>query len=116
MGFRGTRSIGLLLALAGVAACDGQIGSTPGGSGSPGSEVSGTGRPGSSSTGTSAFGAAPASLKRLRIVEYQSSIRDLLGEAVVVPTDLDSDLARGGYTTISAAVDPYSSSGIEKFE
>ncbi len=63
-----------------------------------------------------ALTAAPASLKRLRLGEYQSSIRALLGDTLTLPSDLDGDLARGGYTTISAAVDPYSSAGIERFE
>jgi Protein of unknown function (DUF1587) len=62
------------------------------------------------------FGAAPASLKRLRAVEYQNSIKDLLGAQVSVPAELETDLARGGFTTISAAIDPYSSTGIEHFE
>ncbi len=97
-----------------VIGCTGVLNGSDGSSRpSPGTAGGGSQSPGAISGKVSA---GAASLKRLRVEEYTNCIHDLLGDGVRVPKELQPDLARGGFSTISAAVDPYSSDGIEKFE
>ena len=45
--------------------------------------------------------AAEAQLHRLTVLQYQNSIRDLFGEDLEVPTDLEPDSKLHGYTSVA---------------
>src|SRR5262245_7527274 len=39
-------------------------------------------------------------LRRLTVIEYQNSLRDLLGPAIVIPTELEADTVLNGFAAI----------------
>ena len=52
-----------------------------------------------------AFTPAPSTLRRLTVAQYQNSVRDLLGDTITVPPDLEPDTVFSGFATIGAAQD-----------
>jgi Protein of unknown function (DUF1592)/Protein of unknown function (DUF1588)/Protein of unknown function (DUF1595)/Protein of unknown function (DUF1585)/Protein of unknown function (DUF1587) len=65
---------------------------------------------------TAAFSPAPSTLRRLTVVQYRNSVRDLLGAGVTVPTDLEPDTALDGFASIGAARIALSAQATEQFE
>ncbi|MDB4983383.1 MAG: Cellulose-binding domain protein [Myxococcales bacterium] len=57
-----------------------------------------------------------SSLRRLTVAQYRNSVRDLLGAAITVPSDLESDTALDGFASIGAARVPLSAIATEQFE
>jgi hypothetical protein len=62
------------------------------------------------------FAPTPASMKRLTLRQYRNSVRDLLGQSVRVPTDLEVDTPLYGFSTIGAAQLSVSPRAAEQFE
>jgi len=83
-----------------------------GGAGNGG--VGGSG--GAGGTSTPAFAPAPATLRRLTLGQYTNSVRDLLGAAVTLPTDLEPDTSLNGFASIGAARTAFSPHAIEQLE
>jgi hypothetical protein len=113
----------LSLATAASAACSGQIGE-PGGSGVTGGPGStSAGRPGATGTavggGTDSqpgpFIAAPGGMLRLTQSQYRNSLRDLFGDWLTMPSDLEADLVEEGFSTVGSARVTTSSDGVEKY-
>jgi hypothetical protein len=61
------------------------------------------------------FVAAPAAMRRLTTIQYQNSIRTLLGD-IDVSTELEADTAVNGFVAIGAAHATISPSAAEKYE
>lgn len=67
-------------------------------------------------------GPAPAhepagpTLKRLTASQYTASIRDLLGDAVLIPDDLEPDESVNGLLTVGSSVTSISPVGVEEYE
>jgi Protein of unknown function (DUF1592)/Protein of unknown function (DUF1588)/Protein of unknown function (DUF1595)/Protein of unknown function (DUF1585)/Protein of unknown function (DUF1587) len=57
-----------------------------------------------------------SSLRRLTVAQYRNSVRDLLGAATTLPSDLESDTALDGFASIGAARVPLSAIATEQFE
>lgn len=55
-------------------------------------------------------------LKRLTQAQYGNSLRDLLGDTLVVPEDLEPDAASDGLLVIGGTVNSLSSLGVEQYE
>jgi hypothetical protein len=114
---RNTQGITLAIALLGTACGSGQIGDAADGLPKNGTHTGTTGQPGTDGgiandpnhPGTSAtFVPAAAALRKLTVAQYQSSVRDLLGQGsasndITVPTDLEADTAVNGFFAIGAA-------------
>lgn len=60
--------------------------------------------------------AAAAELHRLTVVQYQNSVRDLLGADITVPTALEPDSKLHGYTSVAAGQQTISPVAAEKYE
>jgi hypothetical protein len=60
--------------------------------------------------------AAEAQLHRLTVLQYQNSIRDLFGEDLEVPTDLEPDSKLHGYTSVATGELTISPIAAEKYE
>lgn len=60
--------------------------------------------------------AAETQLHRLTVLQYQNSIRDLLGEDIEVPTDLEPDSKLHGYTSVATGELTISPVAAEKYE
>src|SRR5687767_12219140 len=61
------------------------------------------------------FTPAAGGLRRLTAIEYRNTIVDLVGQGVPLPTALEADLPKEGFTTIGAALDPLSPRGVEQY-
>ena len=59
---------------------------------------------------------APATLRRLTAAEYTNTLRDLFGEALVLPTSLEPDLDVHGSYEIGAGQTAISPLGVERYE
>jgi hypothetical protein len=57
-----------------------------------------------------------SALRRLTVAQYQNSLRDLLGEGITLPDDLEPDTVINGFTSIGAARISLSSRATEQFE
>lgn len=55
-------------------------------------------------------------LKRLTAAQYGNSLRDLLGDTLVVPDDLEPDAASDGLLVVGGTVNSLSSLGVEQYE
>lgn len=55
-------------------------------------------------------------LKRLTRSQYSNSLRDLLGDELVVPDDLEPDASSEGLLVLGGAVNSLSSLGVEQYE
>lgn len=114
--------LALSLAAAATAACSGQIGE-PGGSGvtgGPGSSTraaggSGTAVGGGSDSQPGPFIAAPGGMQRLTQSQYAHSLRDLFGDWLTTPFDLEADLVEEGFSNVGSARVSTSSQGVEKY-
>lgn len=62
------------------------------------------------------FEPAPPVLSRLTAEQYGHAVRDLLGEAVVVPRDLEPDVPIAGFVAVGSALTPVSPRGVEQYE
>jgi hypothetical protein len=91
-------------------------GSGAGGSGTGGSGAGGSGTGGSGGTSPPAFVPAPATLRRLTLDQYANTVRDLLGQSITLPTDLEPDTSLNGFASIGAARTAFSPRAIEQFE
>src|SRR5688500_9652333 len=60
--------------------------------------------------------AAEAQLHRLTALQYQNSIRDLFGEDLEVPSDLEPDSKLHGYTSVATGELTISPIAAEKYE
>jgi len=92
---------------------DGPDGS-PGPSGDPNNPSSPSGE--DPVTAPAGFVAVPGALRKLTVAQYTNSVRDVLGQEIVVPDDLEADTSVNGYTSIAAAQGSVSPSAAEKFE
>ncbi len=61
------------------------------------------------------FVPAPAGLKRLTSDQYHNTLRDLFGETLPLPTNLEPDTLVAGSATVGAARIGLSENGVEKF-
>ena len=60
---------------------------------------------------------APApTLRRLTRAQYDNSVRDLLGDAVVLPTSLEPDQEEDGLLSVGAATASLSALGVDRYE
>ncbi|MEZ4242066.1 MAG: DUF1587 domain-containing protein, partial [Myxococcota bacterium] len=59
---------------------------------------------------------APAQLRRLTDAEYRNTLRDLFGEALVLPVALEPDLEVDGLVAEGAAQAAVSPLGVERYE
>jgi hypothetical protein len=91
------------LALLALGACEGEIGDGP----KPPDDVG--------INGTDLFPAEPA-MHRLTVAQLHNTYSDLLGDPLVLPTDLPADDLLYGFTSISAAGATISSLDAEKYE
>lgn len=95
--------------------CNGVIADAPGSSGEadqdkpPSYDTDGDGVP-------DVFGPAPAGLRRLSQVQYENTVRDLLGEAVSVPGELEPDTAVNGFVSVGSSRTTISPRGVEQYE
>jgi len=114
--------LAICLASAASAGCSGEIGE-PGGS-RAGSSAPGSHEPGATggqvvAGGTAAqpgpFVAAPGGLLRLTQSQYRNSLRDLFGDWLTMPTDLEADLVEEGFSSVGSARVSTSSQGVEKY-
>jgi hypothetical protein len=101
-----------LLALL-LAGCMGDIGVPSGPGGAPGETIGDL--PGASDDPT-VFEAAPSALRKLTVLQYQNTVRDLLGSDVTLPQDLEGDSSLNGFYAIGAAKATVSPLAAEKFE
>ncbi|HUS65912.1 MAG TPA: DUF1592 domain-containing protein [Kofleriaceae bacterium] len=60
--------------------------------------------------------AASAELHRLTVVQYQNSVRDLLGADIAVPSALEPDSKLHGYTSVAAGQQTISPVAAEQYE
>jgi hypothetical protein len=60
--------------------------------------------------------AAEAQLHRLTVLQYQNSVRDLFGEDIEVPTDLEPDSKLHGYTSVATGELTIAPIAAEKYE
>lgn len=60
--------------------------------------------------------AGPATLRRLTTSQYRQTLRDLLGDAVALPTSLEPDLVSERLIGVGAAVMGLSARGVEQYE
>lgn len=94
----------------------GRISGRPGGSGAAAvSGKAGAGGAGEGAAGV-AFEPAAGTLRRLTVEQYRNSVRDLLGDDVSPPDDLEPDTAQNGFFAIAAAKATVSPVAAEKFE
>jgi mono/diheme cytochrome c family protein len=61
------------------------------------------------------FVPAPGGLKRLSVAQYHNTLRDLLGPAVPLPTELEPDTLVAGSAVVGAARVSLSAHGVEKY-
>ncbi len=61
------------------------------------------------------FAASGASLQRLTRVQYGNAVRDVLGEAIVVPSQLEPDFSVAGFLSVGASETTISPRGVEQF-
>ena len=59
---------------------------------------------------------APPALTRLTRSQYANAVRELLGEGITVPAQLEPDVAFDGLFAIGASITPVSERGVELFE
>src|SRR5689334_11722851 len=62
------------------------------------------------------FAPAPGGLQRLTAVQYQNTVRALLGTAAAPPAGLEPDTPQDGFTTISARQSSLSPHGVEQYD
>ncbi len=62
------------------------------------------------------FAPAPPTLRRLTTEQYRNSVRDLFGESVILPTELEPDLQSDGLYAEGAALAGLSALGVEQYE
>jgi hypothetical protein len=60
--------------------------------------------------------AAEATLHRLTVLQYQNTVRDLLGADIAVPTDLEADSKLHGFTSVATGAMTISPIAAEKYE
>src|SRR5262245_33427020 len=58
----------------------------------------------------------PVAMRRLTRAEYKTTVKDLLGEDLQVPTDLEVDTPLHGYTSVGASELTISPRGAEQYE
>jgi Protein of unknown function (DUF1592)/Protein of unknown function (DUF1588)/Protein of unknown function (DUF1595)/Protein of unknown function (DUF1587)/Protein of unknown function (DUF1585) len=114
--------VGALPCVAGMAlGCSGVIGeSTPGSNGTPG----GVNRPGTTNPGQGQGELPPdglpaGGLRRLTTVQYMNSVRDLLGDGLKLPAELDSDLVTPdgvSFSNAGAFLVTTSRLGVQRYE
>ncbi len=118
---KSSRLSGLIAALLALGCTGNVVGPTDGnGSGTgPGS----TGTDGNGSTGStgsvdlpSEFVPSGSRLRRLRVIEYQNSLRDLLGPGIVIPVELEADTVLNGFASIGASRMAFSPRATELLE
>ncbi|MBU6160782.1 MAG: DUF1592 domain-containing protein [Myxococcales bacterium] len=63
-----------------------------------------------------AFAPPEPTIRRLSREQYASSVRDVLGESLTVPTSLEPDTSVAGYLSLGAAVSAISARGVEQYE
>ena len=104
------------------AGCSGEIGEPGGaraGGNAPESHQPGTTGGQSAGGGNAAqpgpFVAAPGGLLRLTQSQYRNSLRDLFGDWLTMPSDLEADLVEEGFSSVGAARVSTSSQGVEKY-
>jgi hypothetical protein len=111
--------VGLLTTLDVIGGCSGVISDPERGPGET-AKVGGPGDPngllGQGQPAPGVFTPAPSTLRRLTVTEYQNSVRDLLGGAVTLPTDLEPDTQLNGFAAIGAARIALSPHATEQFE
>ncbi len=61
------------------------------------------------------FVPAPGGVKRLTTAQYHNTLRDLFGDKVALPTDLEPDTLVSGSATVGAARVALSGTGVEKY-
>jgi hypothetical protein len=110
--------IGALLALG----CTGNVVGPTDGDGS-GTAPGSTATAGSGSTGSTGSASLPSEfvpsgsrLRRLTVSEYQNSLRDLLGPAIVIPVELEADTVLNGFAAIGASRMAFSPRATEQLE
>ena len=62
------------------------------------------------------FEAAPSALRKLTVLQYQNTVRDLFGSDVTLPQELEGDSLLNGFYAIGAARATVSPFAAEKFE
>lgn len=62
------------------------------------------------------FEAAPSALRKLTVLQYRNTVRDLLGPDIKLPEELENDTAVNGFYAIGAAKATISPFAAEKFE
>src|SRR5688572_18098892 len=62
------------------------------------------------------FSPAPGNLHRLTVAQYQNTVRDLLGDDITVPTELEADTSLNGFIAIGASRTTISRVAAEQFE
>jgi hypothetical protein len=62
------------------------------------------------------FTPGPAAMRRLTRAEYQATLKDLFGDDLDVPTDLEVDTALHGYSSVGASELTISPHGAEQYE
>jgi hypothetical protein len=67
-------------------------------------------------TGATPYAAAPASLQRLTRIQYANAIRDVLGDSIVIPAQIEPDVAIGGFLAVGASKTTISPRGIEQYQ
>ncbi len=105
------------------AGCRGEIGDVgrPTGGTGPGTMTGGPGSgtgsgTGSTTGGPDAFHPAPPALRRLTVAQYQNSVRDLLGNAITLPSDIEADTSISGFASVAASRTALSPHATEQFE
>jgi hypothetical protein len=80
--------------------------------------AAGVGAAGAGADAGSGVGFEPAAgtLRRLTVEQYRNSVRDLLGEPLTLPEELEPDTAQNGFFAIAAAKATVSPVAAEKFE
>jgi Protein of unknown function (DUF1592)/Protein of unknown function (DUF1588)/Protein of unknown function (DUF1595)/Protein of unknown function (DUF1585)/Protein of unknown function (DUF1587) len=87
-----------------------------GATGDGASTGTGRGPDGASASAPQSFTPAPAALRKLTLLQYQNSVRDLLGSDIKLPEELEPDSSLNGFFAIGAAKATVSPSGAEKLE
>ena len=64
----------------------------------------------------STFTPGPAAMRRLTQAEYRATVKDLLGEDIQVPTDLEVDTSLHGYSSVGASELTISPHAAEQYE
>ena len=62
------------------------------------------------------FAPPEPTIRRLSREQYASTVRDVLGESLTVPTSLEPDTSVAGYQSLGAAVSAVSARGVEQYE